>query len=100
MTRVAFLVVSLAIGLACGLSPQLLGQVPTNKSVDSSADDIKQAEPNWEAMHAVGNEFYLTNVGRVRQEHDRLKNHPYWGDGLLQMLGTEYSYIGRYRRAL
>src|SRR2546430_906998 len=97
MTRVTLIA---CIALALGAAPKTLGQVPTNKSADSSADDNKQAKPNWEAMHAVGNEFYLTNVNRVRQEHDRLKSHPYWGDGLLQMLGTEYSYIGRYQQAL
>jgi hypothetical protein len=51
-------------------------------------------------MLDLDNRSYLANIQRLRQEQDRFKQDPMWSDALRQMLGTEYSYVGRYRKAL
>jgi hypothetical protein len=53
----------------------------------------------WERMHS-SNASYLANVTRVQQEMDRFKNDASWSGMLLQVLGTEYSWVGRYQKSL
>lgn len=99
MTR-TFTIAACLTSLIVALASNSLGQAPPSAPDAATAAKDAKNEPNWEAMHAADNRSYLANLIRVRQEHERLKNDPFWGDNLLQMLGTEYSYIGRYQKAL
>src|SRR6266446_2957463 len=105
MSRIAAVTAGLVLVVSLNSATKALGQILTNTSTGTSAEperqsEAKKKEPNWERMHQSGNAAYLANVRNVQKEWDRFKGDAYWSDALRQMLGTDYSYIGRHQKAL
>jgi hypothetical protein len=101
MPRIAVAVFCTQILIVFGNAvPSRAQEAPKKHVVVVGALAAKENQPDWEAMHAGDNRSYLAAVGHVQREYERLKQDKLWGDMLLQMLGTEYSYIGRYQKAL
>src|SRR3954463_13738714 len=106
MPRINALAAGIAVVLTLGLARMTTGQVAQNATASKSTDGEKKTDPmkngpDWlmnrqdlERMHR-SNASYLANVTRVQQEMDRFKNDAYWSGALLQVLGTEYSWVGR-----
>lgn len=66
-----------------------------------SANDKKRAEPDWPSLAPPpSNSAYLGHLTCVRRELDRFKDDAHWRDSLTQTLGTEYSFVGRHKKAL
>ena len=111
MSRINALAAGIAVVLTLGLARMTTGQVTQNATASKSTDGEKKTDPmkngpdwlmnrqDWERMHQ-SNASYLANVTRVQQEMDRFKNDAYWSGTLLQLLGTEYSWVGRHQKAL
>jgi hypothetical protein len=75
----------------------LLGLVLT---AGLAADQPKSAEPDLQDKFGDDNRYYLARLGQLRQELDRFQDDPHWRDTLVQFVGTQYSYVGRYPKAL
>ena len=56
--------------------------------------------PMGELPVVFGNESYLQRVHLLRQSRDRYTQDKEWRSHYFQLLGTEFSYIGRYQEAL
>src|SRR5438270_6057533 len=111
MPRMNAVAAGITVVLAIGLAEMTAGQVTQNATGSKSTDGEKKNDSmkngpdwlmnrsDWERMHQ-SNASYHASLTRVRQEMDRFKNDTNWSGMLLQVLGTEYSWIGRYRKSL
>jgi hypothetical protein len=68
-------------------------------SAQFAADEPKRREPNLE-REFKDNRYYLARLGELREELAHFENDRRWQDLLRQMVGTQYSYVGRYKKAL
>jgi len=107
MTRIISIVVSLALVFVLAFTRSAVGQArllaqPPGARADAQKPpaDEKKKVPNWEGMHGVDNCSYLRNIQGIRDEMERLRGDRDWTDALGQLLGTAYSYVGRYQKAL
>jgi hypothetical protein len=88
---------------ACFVAGLLLGAVFTTAApADPAAARPKPPEPEWNRVNQFGgdNRFYLTRLSWLRWELGRFRDDRRGGDLLVQLVATEYSYVGRYREAL
>src|SRR5437773_303481 len=111
MFRTNALAAGIAAVLTLGATRMTTGQVTQNATASKSTDGEKKTDPmkngpdwlmnraGWERMHQ-SNASYLANVTRIQQEMDRFKGDAYWSEALRQLLGTEYSWVGRYQKSL
>src|SRR5580765_1170989 len=109
MARIFLLAVSLALVIVLGSAQSAAGQArllmqPRGARVEAEKQPggDKKKEPDWQAIYfgdGVDNRSYLAHVARISEELERFRDDPFWSDGLKQMLGTEYSYVGRYQQA-
>src|SRR5256885_9539081 len=89
MFRPVVLAACIAVVIILGATGVVAWQIATNAS-----------SPDWEGMHQSGNAAYLANVSHMQKELERFKSDRYSSEMLRQMLGTEYSCVGRYQKAL
>lgn len=92
MSRISAVAVFCCIGLAFAPSFATEPDVPV-------ADKKPPAKPKW-PFPSNDNRTYLVDLRQIRQEFVRFENDRERRDNLVQMFGTQYSFIGRYQRAL
>jgi hypothetical protein len=63
-------------------------------------DRAKPAEPDLFNKYTDDNHLYLTRLGHLRRELDRFDKDRRWRDTLVQVLATDYSYVGRCQKSL
>jgi hypothetical protein len=83
--------------LCCLAGSQLL---LLGAALGTAGDEPKQPEPDLTDKHPHDNRFYLARLSQLRQELDRFNDDRRARDLLVQMVGTEYAYVGRYQKAL
>src|SRR5437763_16013350 len=75
----------------------------TRPKAEKQAADEKKKEPDWQALlgrDSGNNRSYLAYITRWTDELERFRSDPYMSDLFKQVLGTEYSFVGRYQQAL
>jgi hypothetical protein len=77
----------LLLGLVLG-SPALAG------------DEPKRAQPAFDSEYNKDSRFYLARLSQLREELARFEKDRRWHDVVQQMIATQYSYTGRYQKAL
>lgn len=68
-------------------------------AAEPEADDKSPVEPNL-FLPSNNNSAYLSDLRRLRQELARVEKDRDWRNAFLQFVGTQYSFIGRYQKAL
>ena len=103
MIRALGFAVSIATTLLFGSVPRAVGQTSSDGTPATGEKVEKKSQPDWQAIYDLSrsnNRLYLANITRIRSEQAEFLSDPYLSDMLMQMLGTEFSYIGRYQQAL
>jgi hypothetical protein len=86
--------------------PLLLGLVlgAAGLAAAAPADDAKKAPEGRDftrlGMGIEDNRLYLNRLDAVRKEAERFPDDKRWQDLAVQVVGTQASYVGRYREAL
>jgi tetratricopeptide (TPR) repeat protein len=89
VARMLSLGLLLAIGLVHAAEPRL-----------PASDDNKRGEPDLAIMFGNDNRSYLAALSQIRDELERFKDDRERRASIEQLLGTGYSYVGRYQKAL
>jgi hypothetical protein len=95
VTAVGIFLMSLAPGPAASPSKSLRAAEPA----DRAPDENPPVKFRWTGP-SRDNHRYLTDLREAQGELDRFKSDRDWRWGFRQVVGTQYSFIGRYRKAL
>src|SRR5690348_12959226 len=92
----AFLVfVALLLSVLTGVSNLLYAADPA----PNAPDDERPVEPKWPSLTSDNN-AYLADLRQLQGELDRFRDDQKQRDAVVQFLGTQQSFVGRYREAL
>ncbi|HEX5443435.1 MAG TPA: hypothetical protein VFW87_06390 [Pirellulales bacterium] len=97
MARSLVLVACLVLGAAWG--DALNASEPAGVAATQPEQGQKAHQPKLPREPAA-NHQYLADLRLLHSELDRFQDHRDWRNFLLQMMGAQYSYIGRYQKAV
>jgi hypothetical protein len=99
MSRIAAIAVLISNAFMQGPASNRRGLLYAAEPAGAASADKRPVEPKWPSLTSDNN-AYLAELRQLQGELDRFRDNREWRDSVVQFIGTQQSFVGRYRDAL